>query len=280
MMHTFARAGIAAAILAVTIAPVQAQDRYPLAPQRPGGLTVSPFFEGWYANPDGSFTLSFGYFNRNLSEAVEIPIGPDNFIEPANLNGMQPSHFPPVSYTGYSARRERGVFTVTVPPEFKDREVVWTLRVRGEELKVPGRVNSPAYELGYQPMAMGSMPPTVRFSESGPVGQGPTGVVAERRTAKVGQPLSITFFAADAGAREAQYPVSMTWVKHQGPGEVTFAPKNASVGTVGQASTTATFSQPGEYMLRVRVDNHAAPDSAPADQCCWTNGYVPVTVQP
>ena len=41
----------------------------------------------------------------------------------------------------------------------------------------------------------------------------------------------------------------------------------------------ATFSEPGEYMLRARVDNFRAIDSASGDQCCWTNGYVRVTVR-
>jgi hypothetical protein len=38
------------------------------------------------------------------------------------------------------------------------------------------------------------------------------------------------------------------------------------------------FSAPGEYMLRVRVDNFGITDSAPGQQCCWTNGYVRVKV--
>jgi hypothetical protein len=41
----------------------------------------------------------------------------------------------------------------------------------------------------------------------------------------------------------------------------------------------ATFSEPGEYMLRAQVDNFRAPDSSSGDQCCWTNGYVRVTVR-
>jgi hypothetical protein len=41
----------------------------------------------------------------------------------------------------------------------------------------------------------------------------------------------------------------------------------------------ATFSEPGEYMLRAQVDNWRAPDSSSGDQCCWTNGYVSVTVR-
>ena len=44
--------------------------------------------------------------------------------------------------------------------------------------------------------------------------------------------------------------------------------------------TQATFWEPGEYVVRLRVDNFAAPDSRFDYQCCWSNAYVSVTVQP
>ncbi len=46
----------------------------------------------------------------------------------------------------------------------------------------------------------------------------------------------------------------------------------------GVASVIATFSEPGEYILRAQADNFSAPDSSSGDQCCWTNGYVRVRV--
>ena len=45
-------------------------------------------------------------------------------------------------------------------------------------------------------------------------------------------------------------------------------------------TTTATFEQPGEYLIRVRADNFGRVDSSDGNQCCWTNGYVTVTVTP
>ena len=59
------------------------------------GQSVSPSFEGWYPNANGSFNMVFGYFNRNYDESLDIPVGPNNYIEPAEFNGMQPTHFPP-----------------------------------------------------------------------------------------------------------------------------------------------------------------------------------------
>ena len=79
----------------------------PLAPVSGSGETVTPAFEGWYENSDGTLSLSFGYFNRNVEEVLEIPVGPNNFIEPGDPDQGQPTHFQP--------RRHWGVFVVRVP---------------------------------------------------------------------------------------------------------------------------------------------------------------------
>ncbi|HTJ23102.1 MAG TPA: hypothetical protein VL383_11945, partial [Gemmatimonadaceae bacterium] len=50
-----------AALVPVT-SGVRAQT--PLAPLSPSGQTATPAFEGWYKNPDGTYSLSFGYYNR------------------------------------------------------------------------------------------------------------------------------------------------------------------------------------------------------------------------
>jgi hypothetical protein len=47
----------------------------------------------------------------------------------------------------------------------------------------------------------------------------------------------------------------------------------------GTVRVVATFSAPGEYLINAQVDNWRVPDSSSGDQCCWTNGYVRVTVQ-
>src|SRR5687768_15264939 len=57
---------------------------------RASGQPVIPIFEGWYERPDGTFDLCFGYFNLNTEEVLDIPLGPDNFIEPSQFNGRQP----------------------------------------------------------------------------------------------------------------------------------------------------------------------------------------------
>jgi hypothetical protein len=253
------------------------ETRFPLASGTPTGNGVAPYFDGWYRNPDGSATLSFGFLNRNSKGAVDIPLGPDNIIEPAQFHGMQPTHFPVVSYPAFGGKRERGAFAIRVPAGFKG-DVVWKLSINGATYSVPGRTASTAYELSYTPQAAGSLMPTVRFAADGPVSQGREGVTTGPLNAVVGQPLDIRIWMADRGERKP-IPTNMTWFKHQGVGAVTFSPASGKTAPGGgEATTQATFSAPGDYILRVRVDNFGITDSAPGQQCCWTNGYVKVRV--
>ncbi len=53
-----------------------AQAPAPLAPTAANGQTATPAFEGWYRNPDGTYSISFGYYNRNTTEVLSMPIGP------------------------------------------------------------------------------------------------------------------------------------------------------------------------------------------------------------
>lgn len=114
------------------IAPGSLEGQFnPVNRQQPQGLGVSPTFEGFYENPDGTFTLSWGFFNRNTEEILDIPVGPRNFVEPGALDQGQPTYFTP--------RRQYGVFTVTVPYNFgPDQRVTWTLEVHGERYSIPG----------------------------------------------------------------------------------------------------------------------------------------------
>ena len=275
-----------------------AQRQRPLTPLPPEGLRVAPFFDGWYANPDGSTTFSFGYSNPNRDEVVEIPIGPDNFIEPKQFDGGQPASFPPIPPVPSDSpdaprndrrERHRGVFTVTVPAGFKG-DVVWTLRNRGQAFSVPGRSKTGAYQLRW-PMAMGSVPPLLRFKPNGPSGRGPSGIYGDPLVASVGAPLSLAVWVTDDSKREvdptpvkergpARAALTVAWFKHAGPGPVVFSPAKEPIAQLdGTAATSATFKQPGEYVIRGQVDNFGRVDTSAGNQCCWTNGYVKVTVK-
>lgn len=283
------RLAIPSILAAILVAgdPSALLAQMPLAPVRASGQTVTPAFEGWYENPDGTYSLSFGYFNRNADQVVEIPLGPDNVLEPAwiaglQADGLQPEHFEP--------RRHWGVFTVTVPPDFGDRRVTWTLRMHGETFAIPGslapdwQIDALAGEAG-----SGNTPPVVRFAAAGPEGQGPGGVTTGPLRVRVGEPLPLTVWARDDGrpsgsivgsGREGA-PVTLTWLEHSGPGRVAFSQPEAEVpASGGEAAVDATFDRPGDYVLRVRANDASGVAGAGHAQCCWTNGFVKVTVVP
>lgn len=237
---------------------------------RPSGQPVVPLYEGWYENPDGTYGICFGYFNLNTEEAVDIPLGPDNFIEPSEFDGMQPTHFDPVPEANY--RRHFCVFTVTVPEDFERNEVVWTLRTtRGEPLSTPGKLILPYVLDEPHSGGRGVVAPVLRFEADGPEFRGRTGFTAEPRTVAVGDPLTLTVWV--------DHPAPESWVgwsEHQGPGAVEFSEAEILVDRAdGVATTTARFSEAGEYLLRVQAIYSTASFEY---HCCWTNGYVPVTV--
>jgi len=258
---------------------VRSALQLPLGPIQKSGSTVNPVFEGWYPNADGTKSIAFGYYNRNAEEAVDIPIGADNAIAPGEANQGQPTRFEP--------RRHWGVFAVKVPASF-DKEVVWTLKIRGETFAIPGYLH-PNWQIDALEGEAGSgnTPPMLKFAETGPEGNGPFGVTGGPMTARVGTPLALTVWAKDDGkasgsvasAGRAAVPVTLTWFLHQGPAKVTFTPPTARVPAAGgSAPVSATFSEPGSYVLRVRANDASGVAGAGHAQCCWTNGFVKVTV--
>ena len=273
-------AGVFLSVFAAATAAQVPQSPAPL-PSRDSGLTVTPAFEGWYKNPDGTFSISFGYYNRNTAEVVDVPIGPDNNVSPGAADQGQPTRF--------ATRRHWGVFVVKVPANFGDKKVTWTLTFRGKTYAIAGSLR-PQWEIDALTGEVGSFntPPKLRFDSAGAVGQGPGGIAGKPMTAKVGQPLALSVYATDDGAAErsiagegrANSPVSLMWFVHQGAGTVTFTPPNPAAAADGRATTTATFAQAGTYMLRVRVNDASGVDNAGHQQCCWTNGFVKVTVTP
>src|SRR5262245_59199954 len=88
------------------------------------GQDVVPYFEGWIRNPDGSFDLVFGYFNRNWKEELTIPAGPENKVEPNGHDAGQTTYFLP--------RRQRWMYRVRVPADIGNKEVTWTITAHGK----------------------------------------------------------------------------------------------------------------------------------------------------
>ena len=86
------------------------------------GRGISPVYEGWVLNDDGSHTLLFGYMNENWKQELNVLIGPENSFSPGPADRGQPTHFLP--------RRNRNVFGIEVGADFEG-ELVWTL-INGE----------------------------------------------------------------------------------------------------------------------------------------------------
>jgi len=121
------------------------QTNLPLDPPRERGASITPAYEGWYPNPDGSFSMLIGYYNRNTKEALDIPVGPNNRVEPGGPDQGQPTHF--------EIGRQWGVFVVKVPKDFGNKAVTWTIVSNGETQSIPFTLNkgypiSPLKELG------------------------------------------------------------------------------------------------------------------------------------
>ena len=249
----------------------------PLEPAHESGANVTGAFEGWFKTPDGSYNLLLGYFNRNTRQELDIPIGPNNRIEPGGPDRGQPTHF--------LAGRQWGLFVIKVPGDFGSNKLTWTLTANGKTTTIPASLH-PDYEISpLKEEAVGNTPPVLRFDPQGPSVQGPMGLTVER-AATLANPLALSVWVTDdgkftssSGARpkRAVAPITLRWTKYRGPGTVTFA--NARPAVVnGSATTTAKFSEPGDYVLHILV-NDTSGDGGGGFQCCWTNGEVKVAVK-
>lgn len=294
-----------------------AQPPRPPLPAEPLGRTgeaIYPAFEGWGPLKDGSIALLLGYYNRNATQAFDIPIGPDNRIEPGGPDYGQPTHFDP--------RQSHGIFAIRVPKDFGTKKLTWTLTVNGQTTSVTFWANPPYWLDFYKNAATLNEPPLIRLTPDGPTHAGPPAGIAHSLTTTVGQPLPLKLWASDvpelrpgaddeladirgrgrvvdpvaivggqtfggvaqARGRVDRPDVVVTWKVHRAPGPVTFATNPVPLVTkrdpkaVVEASSTATFAVPGEYVLRAQVNDESGADGG-GDQCCWTNALVRVTVK-
>jgi len=162
------------------------------------GEHVEPAFEGWRANPDGTFSFMFGYMNENWQEEVNVAVGDDNFFSPGELDRGQPTHFLP--------RRNRFTFEVVVPADWGDRELVWTLTSNGKTRKAYAKL-LPDYVVDNVVIASetGSLGGGVSSPESRsntpPIAilQGDTVAGEYRRNVRVGEALTLTVEVSDDG---------------------------------------------------------------------------------
>ena len=243
------------------------------------GQNVAPVFEGWERNPDGTFSLWFGYMNRNMDEKPHVPVGPHNRLEPGPLDGGQPTWFQP--------RRNRYVFPVTVPADFGDSEVVWSVTAHGKTESAYGSLRVDYIVDGLMKMMdIGGLGVTDTERRNRP----PTVAVegGAQWTVAVGEPLELSAVASDDGIPEPKAAASLwpglstpikdnswglrvAWLVYRGSGDrVTFEPEQFKtypdyrgnspwtpgwgpppLPEDGRFPVTATFAAPGDYVLRV-----------------------------
>ena len=270
---------LASAVLAagwIAIARGQGTSGLPIEPVKDSGQSVTGAFEGWYQNADGSYTLLVGYFNRNAKQTLDIPVGPNNRIEPGGPDFGQPTYFLP--------RRQWGVFTIVVPKDFGKNRLTWTIVANGQTTTVPMHLDPLWIVAPFKDVALGNTPPVLSLVSKDESFTGPPKGIAASYTATVSSPLTLNAWTSDDGIRapEARRParnVSVVWSKFRGPGDVTFDKADPSIDEkTGRSQTAASFSAPGEYILRVQV-NDATGEGGGGFQCCWTNAHVKVTVK-
>ena len=193
--------------LTVLVALTLAASTSAQEPTYQAGQSVSPAYEGWTEDEDGSRHFLFGYMNRNWGEELDVPIGWDNQFSPGQVADRgQPAHFLP--------RRNRYVFKVPVPAGFdEDDELVWTLRTNGETKRAYATLNQDYF-----------VDNVVIMSETGALGNGssnpelranrPPAVELpgqEVLTVQVAEPLTLAVRVTDDGVAERDArPVPLT----------------------------------------------------------------------
>lgn len=243
------------------------------APER----RVSPVFEGWESNADGTYTMFFGYFNTDWDDSTDVEIGPNNSFQPVGLDRGQPTHFLP--------RRNWWVFTIDVPKDWGTKELVWSVTAHGQTERAYGTLLA-SEEINDQVISMNTSgsgyipnnkPPTIQL-------EGPTEL-----TIRLGEEATLTALVTDDGqpkpraapgampngqnqppGRMSSVGLRVAWMHYRGPGQVTFNPEPFKVyrdprgGSPwaagwtppplppdGKTVTHARFSEPGKYLLRL-----------------------------
>jgi hypothetical protein len=278
-MRTHVLTSIVTAVLTAAAGAQQNEFQIPYG----AGQNVAPVYEGWEKNPDGSFTMVFGYMNRNYEERPEIPVGPDNSFSPAPADRGQPTHFYP--------RRQQFMFKVRVPADFGKQQLVWSLTRGGKTEKAVGKLDL-EWEIS-QVVISQNRRGLGSDAVVAPMNNPPSITVdgSPKLTATVGVPLTLTVGASDDGVPKPPPPpaprgggergrggppplvtvrqsspvqqqiiqpsregLAVTWTQWRGPGRLTFKPARMVVKD-GKASTTVTFGQPGTYVIRAYADD-------------------------
>ncbi len=262
----FAAGGLVLALVSRTDAQQAPQLPTQISQTRfDSGQDVVPVYEGWIKNPDGTFDLVFGYFNRNYKEELAIPVGPNNTLEPGPTDRGQPTYFLP--------RRQARLFRVRVPKDWGQQVLTWTLTSNGRTEKAFADL-LPVQEINERIIMSGGN--TVAYGDENP-NKPPTIVVAPSMRASVDLPLTLVANVTDDGLPKPRTPpaarstastqdgsiqrqtnsvtnarprgLNVRWFQYGGPAKIALDPAGPIPVTSGTATATARFSAPGAYVL-------------------------------
>jgi hypothetical protein len=228
------------------------------------GQDVVPSFDGWIKNADGTFSMVFGYLNRNYEEELTIPAGPDNKLDPLAEDSGQPTYFLP--------RRHARMFRVKVPADWGNRELVWSITVHGRTEKAYGSLMSAEEITERMVMTNGNLSPGLDDPN-----QPPSIALSPVEGATVGQPLTLTALVTDDGlpkpramkalsavetgksqtntAPPRPIGLAVSWMQYRGPAKAVFERTSAIPVTSGEAVTRVSFPAPGTYVLRATASD-------------------------
>jgi|GEM_PF-2367811 len=206
-------------------------------------------YDGFVKNKDGTYTLSFGYFNMNHVD-VRIAPGEGNGFAPSPADRNQPVLF--------LKGRHRFACSIVVPGSF-DGKLQWVVRFAGKTYTTTGKTLDPLYELelasekraisgldlttAAKGVCVNRAPAIQVINPQADVNAGGDTLAATSFTTRLDQEVSLNGSVEDDGLpRESKLTVS--WKMLSGPGKVTFADP-------GQPVTRARFSAAGVYELEL-----------------------------
>ncbi len=204
---------------------------------------IYPAYQGFITNPDGSYTLAFGYFSHN-ADVVKIPAGPANGWSPTPTDRQAPQTFLPGHHEFQC---------VMVVGADYDGKLNWTLAYAGTTTGTSQHQLQSSWNLIENIEALKhvdfahvnrgvclNQPPRVRV----------LGIVrnsTEPLKASVGRPMSLFGSVLDEGLPRAR-PLIVGWRQLTGPAPAVFADQRS-------ARTRVSFATPGDYELQLTASD-------------------------
>src|SRR5262249_51125428 len=154
----------------------------------------------------------------------------------------------------------------------------WTLVANGQTNVITMHLKPEWVVEPYEDAANKNTPPVVKFSSDGATFTGPPAGIAASYNTSLPDPVTLTTWVTDEGPKinipepspgpgrgrgpsgpppPLPPPLSIAWSKFRGPGSVAFDEAKPAIDktAAGKATTTATFSEAGEYILRVQAND-------------------------